>query len=713
MDNINLIAKELKLKPSDVKGAVDLIDEGATIPFIARYRKEQTGSMTDENLRDLNDRLLYLRSLNEKKDDIKRILKEQGNLTDKILKDIERAETQTRLDDIYMPFRPKKRTRGTDAKDKGLEPLSDYILDGKENPFEKASEFLTEEVETAKEAVDYAKDIIAEKASERADIRGYLRAFMVKSAVIETSGEEENTPYEMYYEYSERALLMPSHRILAINRGEKENILKVSINSDDERAVAYLEKKYKTGIEENDQIIFEALADSYKRLIRPSLERELRNALTEKAEDQSIEVFKTNLESILMQAPLRGYTVMGFDPGYRTGCKVAILDETGKFLDSATVYPTKPRSDVEGTKRVLKKLIKKHNVDIVSIGNGTASRESEIIIGELLEELKKEDGIDAAYVITNEAGASVYSASKLANDEYPDLDVTIRGAISIARRLQDPMAELVKIDPKSIGIGQYQHDIKKAKLDDSLKGVVESTVNTVGVDLNVSTPSLLSYVSGVSKGLATNIVKHREEIGKYTSRKQLKDVKRLGPKAFEQCAGFLRVRESDEILDRSSVHPESYKETKKILKELGYDIKKLNPKDLKGIDKKARDYGIDKLIDITGLGKPTILDILSELEKPGRDPREDLPLPLLKKGVMEIDDLEEGMILNGTVRNVADFGAFVDIGVHQDGLVHKSELSNSFVKNPIDFVKAGDIVEVIVLSVDKKRNRISLSMKNI
>ena len=712
MDNINLIAKELKLNPSDVKGAINLIDEGATIPFIARYRKEQTGSMTDENLRNLNDRLTYLRSLNEKKDDIKRILKEQGNLTDKILKDIEKAETQTRLDDIYMPFRPKKRTRGTDAKDKGLEPLAIYILNGNENPFKKAKEFLSKEVETTEDAITYAKDIIAEMASERADIRGYLRALIVKSAVIETSGEGENTPYEMYYEYTERAVLMPSHRILAINRGEKEKILKVSINSDDDRAIEYLKKEYKTDLKENNEIIFDALSDSYKRLIKPSLERELRNALTEKAEDQSIEVFKTNLESILMQAPLRGYTVMGFDPGYRTGCKVAILDETGKFLDSATVYPTKPRSDVEGTKRVLKKLVKKYNVDIISIGNGTASRESEIIIGELLEELKKE-GIDASYVITNEAGASVYSASKLANDEYPDLDVTIRGAISIARRLQDPMAELVKIDPKSIGVGQYQHDIKKSKLDDSLKGVVESTVNAVGVDLNVSTPSLLSYVSGISKGLATNIVKHREEIGKYTSRKQLKDVKRLGPKAFEQCAGFLRIRESDEILDRSSVHPESYKETKKILKELGYDIKKLDSKDLKGIDKKAIDYGIDKLIDITSLGKPTILDILSELEKPGRDPREDLPLPLLKKGVMDIDDLEEGMILNGTVRNVADFGAFIDIGVHQDGLVHISELSNTFVKNPIDFVKAGDVVEVIVLSVDKKRNRISLSMKNI
>lgn len=712
MDNIKLIAKELNLKVSDVRGAVSLIDEGATIPFIARYRKELTGSMTDEDLRSLKDRLDYLRSLNEKKDDIKRILKEQGNLSDEILKDINKAETQTRLDDIYMPFRPKRRTRGTDAKEKGLEPLAKHILTDQPSPYEKAKEFVSEEVTDAEEAISYAKDIIAEMASERADIRGYLRSLMVKTAVIQTVGEGDNTPYEMYYDYNERAVLMPSHRILAINRGEKEKILKVSIESDDERAVNYLINKYKVDTKENNEIISEALIDSYKRLIRPSLERELRNALTEKAEDQSIEVFKTNLESILMQAPLRGYTVMGFDPGYRTGCKVAVLDETGKFLDSATVYPTKPKSDVEGTKRVLKKLIKKHKVDIISIGNGTASRESEIIIGELLEELKKE-GIEAAYVITNEAGASVYSASKLANEEYPNIDVTIRGAISIARRLQDPLAELVKIDPKSIGVGQYQHDIKKSKLDESLKGVVEGTVNTVGVDLNVSTPALLSYVSGISDSLASNIVKYREEIGKFTTRKELKNVKRLGPKAFEQCAGFLRINESEEILDRSSVHPESYKETKIILRELGYDIKNLNSRDLQGIEKKANEYGISNLMDITKLGKPTIIDILKELEKPGRDPREDLPLPLLKKGVMEIDDLEVGMILNGTVRNVADFGAFVDIGVHQDGLVHISELSDSYIKNPADFVKAGDIVEVSVLAVDKKRNRISLSMKNL
>ena len=711
--NINeRIAKELKINLSQVEGTVKLLDEGSTVPFISRYRKEATGSLDDQVIRELEERLQYLRTLEQKKTDILRILEEQGNLSPEIQKEIDKAETMTRLDDIYLPFRPKKRTRGTIAKEKGLEPLANHILLGLENPKGKALEFVGEEVLTVEEALKYALDIIAENMSEDANLRGILRNLTVKSAVIKTTGEKEDSPYEMYYDYKEEAFKMPGHRILAINRGEKEDILKVSVLADDERNLKSIFTKYQTGKAENDELLMQASADAYKRLVFPSLERELRNALTERAETSSITVFKENLKSILMQPPMKGYSVMGYDPGFRTGCKVAVLDETGKYLENATVYPTVPRQDVEGTKRVLKSLIKKHGVQIITDGNGTASRESELVLMEMIKELK-EDNLDVSYVITNEAGASVYSASKLASEEYPDLDVTIRGAISIARRLQDPMAELVKIDPKSIGVGQYQHDISKKKLDESLSGVVEDAVNKVGVDLNVATPSLLSYVSGINKTIAENIVTYRDEVGKFTTRKELKKVKRLGDKAFEQCAGFLRIRGEKEFLDNTGVHPESYSEAYTILKELGYEKKKLDPKELEGIEEKANAFGIRKLVELTGLGEPTVKDILKELKKPGRDPREDLPKPLFKKGVMDLKDLTEGMVLTGAVRNVADFGAFVDIGVHQDGLVHISELSNKFVKNPMDYVKSGDVVEVRVLSVDLKRKRISLTMKGL
>lgn len=712
MDIIEKIARELSVRKDQVEGTVKLLDEGATVPFIARYRKEATGSLEDHMIRSVSERLEYLRGLLQKKDDIKRLLTEQGQLTEELQREIEKAETVTRLDDIYLPFRPKKRTRGTIAREKGLSPLADYIRSGGENPMKKAAEFITDDVKTAEEAMKYALDILAEEFSEDADLKGQLRSIVVRSAEIKTSGEQENTPYEMYYDHKEPALRMPSHRTLAINRGEKEGILKVTITVDEVRALQAMTARYITKNPDCNGLLKEASEDSFKRLILPSLERELRNTLTERAEDSSIIVFKENLKSLLLQPPVKGYSVMGFDPGFRTGCKVAVLDDTGKYVDHATVYPTVPRKDIQGTITVLKKLIKKHNVQIISLGNGTASRESELVLMELIEELKKEN-IDVSYVITNEAGASVYSASKLAGDEYPDLDVTIRGAISIARRLQDPLAELVKIDPKSIGVGQYQHDIGKKKLDSSLVGVVEDTVNAVGVDLNVATPSLLSYVAGINKTIAENIVAYRDETGKFTSRKELKKVKRLGDKAFEQCAGFLRIREGKDFLDNTGVHPESYSAAYTILEALGYNKKKLSEEGLLDIEERAQAFGLSKLCEISSLGEPTVKDILMELKKPGRDPREDLPKPVFRKGVMDLKDLEEGMILTGVVRNVAEFGAFIDIGVHQDGLVHKSELSDRYVRNPLEFVRSGDVVEVKVLSVDKKRNRISLTMKGL
>ncbi|MBP1919515.1 uncharacterized protein J2Z34_002004 [Youngiibacter multivorans] len=712
MDILQKIAKELGVALSQVEGAVKLLDEGSTVPFIARYRKEATGSLDDEALRKLAERLVYLRALEERKEGILKSLEEQGVLTDELRADVQKAETQTRLEDIYLPFRPKKRTRATIAREKGLEPLSVHIMKGMADVRKEAQKYISEAVATAEEAIAGAMDIIAESVSEDPATRGSLRALLARTAVIITTGSKENTPYETYYDYREEARKMPGHRILAINRGEKEEILKVSIESDTEGAIRDLKSKFLSGREENDSIILEALKDSYKRLIFPALERELRNALTEKAEDGAIIVFKENLKSVLMQPPVKGMAVMGYDPGFRTGCKIAVLDDTGKFLENTTIYPTVPQRDVDGSIRKLKTLVKKHSVSVVSLGNGTASRESEEVLVELIDQLKKE-GTNLSYVITNEAGASVYSASELATKEYPDLDVTVRGAISIARRLQDPMAELVKIDPKSIGVGQYQHDITKKKLDESLTGVVEDCVNKVGVDLNLATPSLLSYVSGINKTLAKNIVDYRDETGRFASRSELKKVKRLGDKAFEQCAGFLRITGGKEPLDRTSVHPEAYAATRTILKELGFNKKDVETGSLSGIEKAAQEFGLAKLMELTSLGEYTIRDILKELTKPGRDPRDELPKPLFKQGVMDLKDLQEGMILTGTVRNVSDFGAFVDIGVHQDGLVHISQLADVFVKNPLDFVKTGDVVEVRVLEVDIRRKRISLSMKGL
>lgn len=713
--NINrIIADELSIKEENVEKTVALIDEGNTIPFIARYRKEVTGSLDDEVLRKLFDRLNYLRNLLEKKNDTIRLIDEQGKLTEEIKTSIEKAETVTEVDDIYRPFRPKKRTRATIALEKGLRPLADFILEGKGDLLEEGKKYIDEEKEivSGEKALEYAMDILAEDLSDNPENRKWIRDYVNKLGVIISTGKGENSPYEMYFDYQEHVNKIPGHRILALNRGEKEEVLKVVIDVNQEIIVEHMMEKLLSPSPVNREILDKTVRDSLKRLIWPSIEREVRNELTAKAEEGAIGIFSKNLHALLLQAPIKGMRVMGYDPGFRTGCKIAVLDENGKYLESTAVYPTEPRNDVRGTINKLKELIKKHKVDIISLGNGTASRESEEVIVTMIEELKKEN-IKVSYVITNEAGASVYSASDLASKEYPDLDVTVRGAISIGRRLQDPLAELVKIDPKSIGVGQYQHDIDQKKLGESLTGVVEGCVNSVGVDLNTATPSLLTYVSGINKTIAQNIVDYRDENKGFKTRKELKKVKRLGDKAFEQCAGFLRVPESEEILDNTAVHPESYETARLILSKIGLSLDDLKMSELKDLDKKVKEYGIGKLVEETQKGEPTIRDIVKELMKPGRDPREDLPKPILKTGILELKDLEEGMILKGTVRNVADFGAFVDIGVHQDGLVHISELSNRFVKHPMDLVKVGDIVEVRVLSVDFKRNRISLSMKDI
>ncbi len=715
MDIAEKIAQELSVPKEKVESTVALIDEGLTIPFIARYRKEITGSLDDEIIRKLSERLTYLRNLISKKEDTLRLIEAQGNLTDEIAESIEKAETVTEIDDIYRPFRPKKRTRAIIAQEKGLKPLADFILEGKGNLMDEASKYVDpeKEIETAEKALDYASDIIAEMLSDDAANRKWIRDYIRKLGMIVSTGKGENSPYEMYFEYSEQLKSVPGHRILALNRGEKEEVLKVSIDVNQEIIEEHMMEKLLEITPFNKEFLKNTVKDSLKRLIWPSAEREIRNMLTEKAEEGAIDVFSKNLHSLLLQAPIKGKRVMGFDPGFRTGCKIAVLDENGKYLDSTAVYPTVPRRDVKGTIKTLKDLIGKYGVDIISLGNGTASRESEEVIVELLEELKKEGKKDVSYVITNEAGASVYSASDLGTKEYPDLDVTVRGAISIGRRLQDPMAELVKIDPKSIGVGQYQHDIDQKKLSESLTGVVEGCVNSVGVDLNTATPSLLTYIAGINKTIAQNIVDYRDETGGFKERRELKKVKRLGDKAYEQCAGFLRVPGSKTILDNTAVHPESYSVTENILEILGYNMSDISDGNLKDIDERVKKETIKSLMDKTGAGEPTIKDIINELKKPGRDPREELPQPILKTGILEMKDLEEGMILNGTVRNVSDFGAFVDIGVHQDGLVHISQLSDKFIKHPMEAVKVGDIVEVRVLSVDLPRKRISLSMKNM
>ncbi len=712
------LVKELGITLKQVQNVIKLLDEGNTVPFISRYRKEQTGGLSDDILRKFFERLTYLRNLKERKEDVLRLIDEQGKLNDDIVKALEKADTLTEVEDIYRPYKQKKRTRATIALEKGLKPLADLILEGtfKGDIKEEASKYINEEkkVITADEAINGALDIVAEVISDDAGFRKWIRELVMREGKIESKGSsEEPTPFEMYYEYSEDVNKIPAHRILAINRGEKEKVLSVKIVANEDKIITYLQNRLLKNNEVTDEYLKLAIKDSLKRLIYPSIEREIRSELTDKGEEGAILIFKENLKALLMQAPIKGKVVMGYDPGFRTGCKVAVLDSTGKFLEKATVYPTLPKNDVEGTKKILKELIYKYNVDVISLGNGTASRESEEVISEMISEIKKETGRELAYVIVSEAGASVYSASELAAKEYPDLDVTIRGAISIGRRLQDPMAELVKIDPKAIGVGQYQHDVTPKKLDESLAGVVEDSVNKVGVDLNTATPSLLTYIAGINASIANNIVAYRDEVGGFKSRKELLKVKRLGQKAYEQCAGFLRVMESKEPLDNTSVHPESYEVAGKLIEILGYTKEDLRNRNLNDIEERVSSKGLNNLVSELEIGELTLKDIIKELQKPGRDPREDMPKPILKTGVIDLKDLQPGMELMGTVRNVSDFGAFVDIGVHQDGLVHKSQMANKFVKHPLDIVKVGDVIKVRIMEVDEKRKRISLTMKDI
>ncbi len=711
MDINKKIAEELEIKVWQVEAVVKLIDEGNTIPFIARYRKEQHGALDDEQLRNLNERLTYLRNLEDKKEQVLASIEEQGKLTDELRQQILAAQTQVMVEDLYRPYRPKRRTRAIIAKEKGLEGLANIILlQMTDKPLEEeATAYLSEEkeVKTVEEAIQGAMDIIAESVADEADYRTYIRKATFDEGVIVVAAkdEKEKSVYETYYDFSEPVKKIAGYRILAINRGEKEKFLTVKIEAPEETIIRYLEKKVIT--KENPHTtdcLKETLSDSYKRLIAPSIEREIRNELTEKAEDGAIKVFGKNLAQLIMQPPIAGRVVLGWDPAFRTGCKLAVVDETGKVLDTIVVYPTEPQNKVEATKKTVKGFIDKYNISLISLGNGTASRESEMVIVDMLKEINK----PVQYVIVNEAGASVYSASKLATEEFPNFDVGQRSAVSIARRLQDPLAELVKIDPKSIGVGQYQHDMNQKKLGEALSGVVEDCVNNVGVDLNTASASLLEYVSGVSKPIAKNIVAYREENGRFTNRKQLLKVAKLGPKAYEQCAGFMRIQGGANPLDGTSVHPESYEVAEELLKMLGYA-----PEDIKGgvvgLGLLAKDR--KSLAEKLGVGELTLDDIIKELEKPGRDPREEMQKPILRTDVLEMKDLTEGMILKGTVRNVIDFGAFVDIGVHQDGLVHISKLTNKkFVKHPLEVVSVGDVVEVKVLSVDLQKKRIQLSM---
>ena len=712
MEIIAALAKELGIKTHQADAAVKLIDEGNTIPFIARYRKEATGALNDEILRNLYDRLNYLRNLEEKKNQVLASIEEQGKLTGELKAQILAAETMVVVDDLYRPYRPKRRTRATIAKEKGLEPLANIIsLQMTEKPLEKEAEaFVDAEkgVNTPAEAIEGAKDIIAEYISDEADYRIRIRDLTMKKGRIVSAAKEKEAEsvYEMYYEFDEALSKLAGHRILALNRGEGEKILTVKIEAPEEDILRYLERK----IISRDNpvttpVLKEVIADSYKRLIAPAIEREIRNALTEKAEDGAIKVFGKNLEQLLMQPPITNQIVLGWDPAFRTGCKLAVVDSTGKVLDTTVIFPTAPQNKVEESKKVLKKLIEKYNITLISVGNGTASRESEMVIVDLLKEIPQK----VQYVIVNEAGASVYSASKLATEEFPNFDVGQRSAASIARRLQDPLAELVKIDPKSIGVGQYQHDMNQKKLGEALGGVVEDCVNKVGVDLNTASASLLEYISGISKAVAKNIVAYREENGRFTSRPQLLKVAKLGPKAYEQCAGFLRIADGKNPLDATSVHPESYEAAKRLLEKLGFTTKDIKEGNLKGISKKISDY--KALAAELAVGELTLEDIVKELEKPARDPREDMPKPVLRSDVLEMKDLAPGMVLKGTVRNVIDFGAFVDIGVHQDGLVHISQMTNRYIKHPLEVVSVGDIVEVKVMSVDLKKQRIQLTMK--
>lgn len=713
---IQTIAGEFNIKPVQVENTVKLIDEGNTIPFIARYRKEVTGNLSDEILRDLNDRLTYLRNLEKRKEEVIKIIDEQGKLTEELLIAIGTSKTLAEVEDLYRPYKQKKRTRAVIAKEKGLEPLAKVIIkqEEKEDLNKVAQQYINEEkgVTSAEEAINGAKDIIAEDISDNAKYRKYIKSACYREAQIETKSakKEEKSNYEMYYDFSEEIKKIPSHRILAINRGEKEDFLKVKIVKPEDKIIYYIEKDIIKGETQFTNILKETILDSYKRLIEPSIERELRSDLTEKAEEQAIKVFGENAKQLLLGAPLKDLVVMGFDPAYRTGCKIAVIDETGKVLDTTTVYPTAPQNDVEGAKKVLLELIKKDKINMIAIGNGTASRESEMFVADLI----KEADHTVYYAIVSEAGASVYSASKLATEEYPDINVSLRGAISIARRLQDPLAELVKIDPKAIGVGQYQHDVDQKNLSESLTGVVEDAVNKVGVDLNTATPSLLSYVSGINKTIAKNIVAYRNENGKFKNRKQLLKVSKLGNAAFEQCAGFVRIFDGDNPLEITSVHPESYEIAEKLLEKIRFSKNDLlNKEKLSEIKEKLSSINIKKLSEELNVGSLTLEDIIKELSKPGRDPREDMPKPILRNDVLKLEDLKEGMVLNGTVRNVIDFGAFIDIGVKHDGLVHISELSDKYVKNPRDIVSVGDIVKVKVLSIDLEKQKVALTMKGI
>lgn len=711
--NINdILKKEFNLRDEQINNTIKLIDEGNTIPFIARYRKEMTGEMSDVTLRAFYDKLIYLRNLQNRKDDVIRIIEEQGKLTSEIKVSIEKANTLQEVEDIYAPYKQKKRTRATIAKERGLEQLALDILNKNiSNINEEVSKYINPEkdVNSVEDAIKGANDIIAEIVSDDAKIRKYIRELALREGVIVTkNSNEEKSVYDMYYDYSESVKTIAPHRVLAINRGEKEDFLKVKVEINNEKVINYIINEYVNDKNlKNKEVIVNAIEDSYKRLIFPSIEREIRNTLTENAQERAISVFGKNVKSLLLQAPVKDKVVMGFDPAFRTGCKIAVVDKNGKLLDTTTVYPTDPQNKVEESKKELKALIEKYNIDIIAIGNGTASRESEKFVSDMIKEIDRE----VQYIIVSEAGASVYSASELANEEHPDINVSLRGAISIARRLQDPLAELVKIDPKSIGVGQYQHDLNQKKLEGVLDGVVEDSVNSVGVDLNTASYSLLEHIAGISKTIAKNIVAYREENGDFTSRAQIKKVKRLGPQAFTQCAGFMRIEGAKNPLDNTGVHPESYDICKNMLDMLGYSLSDVENKNISDIDSKVEAIGIKELSSKLQVGEVTLKDIIAEIKKPGRDPREEGIKPILRTDVLKIEDITEGMILKGTVRNVVDFGAFVDIGIKNDGLVHKSEMSKGFVKDPMTIVTVGDIVDVKVIGVDMNKKRVALSMK--
>lgn len=714
MNIVKILSEEFKISEKYVSNIITLIDEKNTVPFIARYRKELTGSCDDQILREMYDRLMYLRNLEERKAEVSASITEQEKMTDEIALALQNAVTLAAVEDIYRPFKQKKKTRASVAKAKGLEPLYEIMISQKEksgNPDDFAHEFITDEVESTADALNGAMDILAEAVSDSADVRKIVRDIFLKSGMLTTQKKkdstEEESVYKMYDEYSESVSKIPSHRILAINRAESEDYLKVGIETDDEFIINKIEKMYIKDSSIWTEYIKNAVADSYKRLIQPSIEREIRNMLTESANSQAIKIFGLNLKALLMQPPIKGKTVLALDPAYRTGCKIAVCDKTGKVLDTTVIYPTPPQNKTEEAKAVLKKLIKKHNVEIISIGNGTASKESEIFIAELLKEIPEK----LSYMVVSEAGASVYSASKLGAAEFPQFDVSLRSAVSIGRRLQDPMAELVKIDPKAIGVGQYQHDMPQNRLSEALGNVVEDCVNKVGVDLNTASPSLLGYVSGLNAAVAKNIVEYREQNGEFTERKQLLKVSKLGPKAYTQCAGFLRIQNGKNILDNTGVHPESYDACTKLLSYLGYSPDDIKNENTALIESKVKLMGEGKLAEKLEIGLPTLKDIVKELAKPGRDIRDELPPPLLRSDVLELKDLKEGMEITGTVRNVVDFGAFVDIGVHHDGLVHISQISDKYIKHPSEVLKVGQVVKTKVLSVDTKSGRISLTMK--